>query len=94
MIECSFEPKNPSLAGSQHKKRKKRSEGSGVDYPRKKSAREDREERLKEAMEALKTKHGGSYTEMQDHIWSEVYAHQPRQTTKQLHVQQSRFQHT
>lgn len=48
---------------------------SDDDQPtKKKSIHEEREDKLKEALDGLKTKHGSNYTFMQYRIWSEMYA--------------------
>ena len=44
------------------------------DHPEKKSAREQRDEKLKKAVETLNEKHGSNYTTMQYRIWSELHA--------------------
>ena len=61
----------------QTRKKRKRvnsdDDDSDDDHP-KKSAREQRDEKLKQAVETLNEKHGSNYTTMQYHIWSELYA--------------------
>ena len=51
-------------------------DASEDDHPKKKSTREQRDEKLKQAVEALNEKHGSNYTPMQYHniIWSELHA--------------------
>ena len=44
------------------------------DHPKKKSTREQRDEKLKQAVETLNEKHGSNYTPMQYRIWSELHA--------------------
>ena len=59
-----------------HKKRKRTNanDNSEEDHSKKKSAREERESKVKLAMDTLNKKHGSNYTQMQYRIWSEVYA--------------------
>lgn len=64
-----------SHSGVSKKKRKRASESDYEDeHPKKKSVREEREERVKQALDTLSKKHGGNFTQMQYRIWSEVYA--------------------
>ncbi len=44
------------------------------EHLKKKSAREQRDDKLKQAVETLNEKHGSNYTPMQYHIWSELHA--------------------
>ena len=65
------------VEGSSRKKRKKNNltdEDSDDDHPKKKSVREEKEDKLKQALDTLKKKHESNYTPMQYRIWSELYA--------------------
>lgn len=65
-------------SGVQSSKKRKRANvddgDSEDDRPKKKSAREEREEKLKQALDTLNKKHGSEYSQMQYRIWSEMYA--------------------
>ena len=61
---------------SQNKRKRTDSddENSEEDQPKKKSACEHRDEKLKHAIDTLQKKHGTNYTPMQYRIWSELHA--------------------
>ena len=66
------------VEASSRKKRKKNNptddEDSEDDRPKKKSVREEKEDKLKQALDTLSKKHGSNYTQMQYRIWSELHA--------------------